>query len=420
MNFDSFPEDFFWGASTSAHQVEGGNKNDWTVFENKNAISLAENAKKMNFFLDKFAQEAQKPSNYLSGSAADHLSNFDRDFYMARKMGLTAYRFSIEWSRIEPECGKFDREAIAFYKRMIRVMRTYNIEPFVTLWHWTLPVWFAREGGFRNSKNIKYFLRFVKKITIELKDDVRFFVTLNEPEIYAMNSYLRGIWPPRKRGAVNFYKTINNLVLAHIGSYSLIKKYAPHAQVGIAKNNSYFEIGKPNLNNKILVGFAKKYWNDYFLDKIASYQDFIGLNYYFRNRVDGWFYKNKNVRTSDLGWDLYPQGIYHVLNDLKKYKKPIYITENGLADAEDKYRSWFLDKTVESIGKAIGEGADVRGYLHWSLIDNFEWDKGFWPRFGLIEVDYRTQKRTLRNSALHYGEIIGSYNRSKLRHPLVK
>lgn len=412
MLFDRFPKDFLWGASTSAHQIEGNQKNDWTVFENRNAITMAENAKTMNFFLDKFSKEAQKPSNYISGLACNHSENFDNDFYLANKIGLNAYRFSIEWSRIEPEKGKFDKDAIDHYKKVIRVLKTYKIEPVVTLWHWTLPVWFAQKGGFRNRKNIKYFFRYVKRVVHELGDEVNLYVTLNEPEIYSMNSYMRGIWPPQKKGVTNFCKVINNLVLAHIGSYALIKKINPGAQVGIAKNNTYFEIGKDTLRNKALKKIAQKYWNDYFLDKIAKYQDFIGLNYYFRNRIDGWFNKNRNAKTSDLGWDLYPQGIYNVLLDLQKYQKPIYITENGLADGQDQHRSWFLTQTVKSIARAIEKGVDVRGYMHWSLVDNFEWDKGFWPRFGLIEIDYRTQKRTLRKSAEHYAKIITAFKQS--------
>lgn len=260
---------------------------------------------------------------------------------------------------------------------------------------------------------MKYFLRFVKRIAFEFKDEVRYFVTLNEPEIYSMNSYFRGIWPPQKKGLINFYKVTQNLILSHIGSYIIIKKINPGAQVGIAKNNTYFEVGRPTFANKTLKKIADKYWNDYFLQKISKYQDFIGLNFYFRNRIEGWFNKNRNARTSDLGWDLCPKGIYYVLRDLRKYKKPIIVTENGLADALDKNRSWFLTETVEAIARAINEGVDVRGYLHWSLIDNFEWDKGFWPRFGLIEVDYRTQKRKVRSSADEYSKIIKSYNKAK-------
>lgn len=415
MFFDRFPKDFLWGASTSAHQVEGRNINDWTEFEQRSALSFAKNAENLGFFLDRFAKEAAKKENYISGLSANHIDNYEEDFYLANKIGLGSYRFSIEWSRIEPEEGKFDDKAIRYYKNIIRVLRTYQIEPFVTLWHWTLPVWFVAKGGFKKRKNDHYFLRYVEKIVTEFKDEVNYFITLNEPEIYSMNSYYRGLWPPQKKGLYNFTTVFNNLARIHNDSYKIIKNINSNLQVGIAKNNSYFEIGKDNFRNRTIKKFADYFWNDLFLKKISNHQDFIGLNYYFRNRIDGWFNKNRNPKTSDLGWDLYPQGIYNVLLDLKKYKKPIYITENGLADARDKHREWFLAETVKALAKALGKSVDVKGYFHWSLIDNFEWDKGFWPRFGLVEVDYKTQKRTMRKSGEYYGKIIAAHNRAKNR-----
>ncbi|OQA51942.1 MAG: Beta-glucosidase A [candidate division WS2 bacterium ADurb.Bin280] len=411
--FENFPKDFFWGASTSSHQVEGGNDNNWTQFEKENAQLLADNASKTSFFLDENARQARKVENYISGDACDHYNLFENDIYLSNKLGLNAYRFSIEWSRIEPQKGMFDKEAIAHYKKMIRVLRAYKMEPFVTIWHWTLPKWFADQGAFQKRKNIKYFLRFVKKISLEMGQDVKYFITLNEPEVYSANSYFTGKWPPQKKGILNYSRVLNNLIIAHVGAYAIIKKENPSAMVGIAKNNNYFQVASKTFFNRVLKKIADKYWNDYFLKKISSFQDFIGLNYYFRNTIDGWYFRNKNSKTSDLGWDLYPEGIFNVLEDLKKYKKPIFITENGLADAKDRYRKWFINQTVKSIDKALEAGVDVRGYLHWSLLDNFEWAEGFWPRFGLIEVDYKTQKREFRPSALHYGKIISSFKRKK-------
>lgn len=415
MIFNKFPDGFLWGASTSAHQIEGDNNNDWTEFEKRHADRLASDAKKLKFFFDKFAKQAEDPRNYISGLASGHRENFENDFYLASKIGLNSYRFSIEWSRIEPEKGKFDEEAVKYYKNIIRVLRTYRIEPFITLWHWTIPAWFAREGGFKNRKNIKYFLRFVKKIVTELKDDADYFITLNEPEIYSVHAYLMGSWPPCKKGIYGFVQVFNNLILAHQASYSIIKNINPDSRVGVAKNNIYFEMADGSFKNKTLKKAGDFFWNDYFLKKISKYQDFIGLNYYFRNRIDGWYNKNRNAKASDLGWDLCPEGIFNVLSDLGKYNKPIFVTENGLADADDRHRQWFIAETVKAMAKAIQKGVDLRGYFHWSLLDNFEWDKGFWPRFGLIEVDYKTQKRTLRDSALYYGEIISAYNRSRER-----
>ncbi len=176
--------------------------------------------------------------------------------------------------------------------------------------------------------------------------------------------------------------------------------------MGVAKNNVCYEAYKGRLWNKFLKRVADWALNLYFLDHIKDKQDFIGLNHYFHNRVDGWFGKNENARTSDMGWELYPEAIYRVLVDLKKYRVPIYITENGLADARDAQREWFLWKTLANVHRAINEGGvDVRGYLHWSLMDNFEWHHGFWPRFGMIEIDYATQARKPRPSALFYKKV---------------
>jgi len=196
-----------------------------------------------------------------------------------------------------------------------------------------------------------------------------------------------------------------NLIKAHREAYEIIKKNNPAAQVGIAKNNIYFEAYQNKFINNLLKKFIDWWWNFYFLDKIKNQQDFIGLNHYFHNRINYGFNKNANKKTSDLGWELYPEAIHYVLKDLKKYNKPIYITENGLADAADKNREWFIKESLKNIHKAIQENTDVRGYFYWSLLDNFEWDKGFWPRFGLVEIDFKTQERKIRHSAYEYAKI---------------
>lgn len=401
-----FPKGFYFGTSTSAHQVEGGNNNDWTQWENKNAEHLAEVAQKNVRQWSELALDAQVKENYISAEACDHFNRFEQDFYAMKKLGLNAYRFSIEWSRIEPEEGKFDKAAIDHYRKMIRVLKTYNIEPFVTLWHFSLPIWFVKKGGFGSKNSPKYFARYVRKITQAIGQEVEYLITINEPEIYTMESYWVGKWPPQKKNPIIASRVFFNLIRAHKAAYKTIKKINPRIKVGIAKNNSYFESFKNKFVNRQLKRLADKYWNDYFLTKINDYQDFIGLNYYFHNRIDGWFYQNENRATSDLGWELYPRGMYYVLSDLKKYRKPIFITENGLADALDKYRGSFIEKTFKSIRLALQSGADVRGYFHWSFMDNFEWAEGFWPKFGLFEVDYKTQERVPRPSAKKYADLI--------------
>ncbi len=252
---------------------------------------------------------------------------------------------------------------------------------------------------------MNYFSRYVKKVVLSLKDDVKFWITLNEPEIYAGESYFRGIWPPQEKNFISYLVVIKNLIKAHKNAYHIIKEISPNAQIGIAKNNIYFEAYENKLVNRFLKKIIDWWWNFYFLNQISNYQDFIGLNHYFHDRINYGFNKNEYRIVSDLGSELYPEAIYYVLIDLKKYQKPIYITENGLADAKDEKREKFIKDHLVWIHKAIQEGIDVRGYFYWSLLDNFEWDKGFWPRFGLVEVDYKTMERKIRPSAYKYAKI---------------
>lgn len=402
MNNFKFPKNFYFGASTSAHQVEGGNKNNWTDFERLNAKRLTLNAKEKqwpDFILENYPSPLDE-ENYVSGRACDHYNRFREDFDIAKSLGHNAYRFSIEWSRIEPEEGQFNEKEIKHYNQVIRALRERGIEPFVTLWHWTLPVWLEEKGGVECKEFPMYFSRFSEFMIKKMSNEVKFWVTLNEPDMYAINAYLRGIWPPQKKSLFKFYRVLKNLAEAHKAIYSnILKNVGINARVGIAKNNVYFT-GWPAL-------ILNYFWNEWFLNKIKNHQDFIGLNYYFHSHTKGLrFNKNKNEEINDMGWEIYPEGIYHVLKNLQKYNKPIYITENGLADARDIRREKFIKETLSWASKAISESVDVRGYFHWSLLDNFEWDKGFWPRFGLVEVDYMTMERKIRPSALEYKHII--------------
>jgi len=401
-----FPKNFYWGSATSAHQVEGGNHNDWSEWEKINAKRLSKEAKiKWQPWQQEKFPEMFNPENYISGRACDHYHLYEQDFDIAKKLGHNAHRFSIEWSRIEPEQGKFNEKEIEHYRKVILALKKRGIEPFVTLWHWTNPLWIRDIGGWENKKITDYFERYAEKISNALGENVKFWITLNEPEIYASNSYFAGVWPPQKKNLFAYLRVLNNLIKAHRKAYGVIKKANSNSKIGIAKNNIYFEAYQNKLVNRVLKKFIDWWWNFYFLNRIRNHQDFIGLNHYFHNRINYGFNKNENKKISDIGWELYPEAIYYVLKDLKRFNKPIYITENGLADGGDKKRSWFILESLKNIGKAINEGVNVRGYLHWSLMDNFEWDKGFWPRFGLVEVNYKTLERKIRPSALQYAKI---------------
>ncbi|HEU4830821.1 MAG TPA: family 1 glycosylhydrolase, partial [Candidatus Saccharimonadales bacterium] len=214
----SFPKRFLWGAATAAHQVEGSNHNQWTVWELENAKAKAAQAEyHINEYAswDRIKDDAKNPDNYVSGTLANHYDSYKEDFDFLDKMHMNAYRFSIEWSRVEPEEGAWSAEAITHYRRYAEELKRRKIEPMVTLFHFTLPTWFSDKGGFERRSNVKYFTRFVEKIISELGTSVRYIITINEPEVYAFESYYLETWPPARRSVYTWWRVINNLAYAH-------------------------------------------------------------------------------------------------------------------------------------------------------------------------------------------------------------
>ncbi len=405
---------FFWGAATSAHQVEGGNHNDWTEWEKRTAKSKAQIAKSNppadgwpDYILKNYPSPLQE-ENYISGKACDHYNRFREDFDIAKQLGHNAHRFSVEWSRVEPEEGKWNEKEIEHYRQVIRALKERGLEPFVTLWHWPLPIWLRDKDGWKSKKIVDYFCRYAEKVVSELRHDVTFWLTVNEPLAYAGISYLEGRWPPQEKNLISFFRVSRNLIHAHKKAYGAIKRINPKSQIGIANNMSFFEATKNNIFSNILKRLGEWGKNYAFLNAISDCQDFIGFNYYFTNQANLRFSKVKTDQTTDTGWSMYPKGIYSMLCALKKYHKPIYITENGLADARDIHRAEFMREHVKWMKKAMAEGVDVRGYFYWSLLDNFEWSDGFWPRFGLVEIDYKTMERKIRPSAWEYARLIAN------------
>lgn len=392
-----FPKGFLWGSATAGYQIEGGNKNDWSEWETseKRLKDLEKRG-----LIKKYGKE-----NFICGNATGHYKMFNKDFSLAKELGHSAFRLSIEWSRIEPREGEWDKKEIQHYRTEIQTLKNLGVEPFVTLWHWPVPLWVKKQGGWTSRKTAHDFARYAEKIVKEIPE-ITFFITLNEPEVYTGMSYFAGVWPPQKKNPITGLRVFHNLIKGHKLAYTRIKNIFPEAHIGIAKHNTFFEPERNLCINKCIVKIRSWAWNRYFLNRINAYQDFIGLNHYFHERIHLLKKINENKKVSDMGWELYPESIFHVLKELKKYKKPIYITENGLADAKDIHRPWFIWETLTWVHKAIQEGTDVRGYLHWSFIDNFEWADGFWPRFGLVEVDYKTLERKPRPSALLYRDII--------------
>ena len=291
-----------------------------------------------------------------------------------------------------------------------------GLKPFVTLWHWTDPLWVTENGGWENKKTVTYFLRFVKKIAESFDtDEIPVWMPLNEPGTFIGMSYIQGAFPPNIRNLFRANRAFKNLMQAYRGAYRIIHAVHPHALVGMSHYAVYMEPYKNKILNRLVTPILDYVRNWRFLNSINDTNDFIGIQYYHRDNIDitlmghgKWGIINTNnlhLWINDLNWDMYPQGIYSLLMRASRYKKPIYITENGLPDKEDSKRELFIKQNLYWIHKAIKDGALVRGYFYWSLLDNFEWDKGFWPRFGLVAVDFKTFKRTVRPSARAYKRI---------------
>lgn len=410
-----FPKDFFWGASTSAYQIEGGLENNWSMWEERHSREEVEYYNKRNKKRMKFVsypvgkenqREARKEENYISGIACDSFKKYKKDVMLLKELGLNAYRFSVAWSRIEPEKGKYSEEAIQYYKNLVKELKDNNIEPFLTCWHWDIPVWLVREGGLLSKDIQEYFENYVKFLVENLGNEVKYWITINEPIVYASTSYLIGRWPPEKKNPFKFYKVaFVKLIEMHKNAYNIIKEYNKDLNVSIAKNNQFIEPYNRKLINKTISSILRYINNYMFLDKIKGYLDFIGINYYTHNMIGLKGLKILDDKISDMGWWMRPKSIKYVLKEVyDRYRLPIYVTENGVADREEKYREWWIDETVEAMQEALEYGVELKGYMHWSLLDNFEWAEGYWPRFGLA-----TRDRVIKESGYYYRELIKKY-----------
>lgn len=372
-----FPKNFLWGSATASYQVEGGIENcDWADASRHGYVPEC-------------------------GKACDHYNKYEEDFDLMKKMGHTFHRISIEWARIEPKEGQFDEKEIEHYRSVLHALHKREITPMVTCWHWTLPMWLSEKGGFSNEGFCEYFSRYCSKLVEELGDEAHLWATINEPMVVASHGYLKGTFPPFKKNIYKYLRSVSVLSQAHINAYRSMKAVRSDIRIGIAKHQIYFDSNN-NPFNKILVRLADWWWNDRFLEEIRTHQDFIGLNHYH--------YKPFGIKLTtprtDIGWEMYPPAIYHCLMRLKQYNVPVYITENGLADAQDIYRAEYITNYLKEVHHAIQDGVFVRGYLYWAFMDNYEWTFSFDKRFGLVEVDFETLERKERPSSKVYSKII--------------
>ncbi|WDV46317.1 glycoside hydrolase family 1 protein [Clostridiaceae bacterium M8S5] len=414
------PKKILLGCATAATQIEGGDKNsNWYHWSQKGKIA----------------------NNESSIVAADHYNRYVEDINLMKEMNLEVYRMSIEWSRIEPKEGTWSQEGILHYQDEIKKLIKAGIKPLVTLHHFSHPQWFEEIGAWTNRDSVNYFKRFVKKVVETIGDYVSEYCTINEPNVFVTDTYMDGKYPPgHNDDIVSYFKAAKNLILAHLHAYQLIHKIRKkigydNTMVGFAHHLAYFECKNSNPLTKLSKRLMDYSFHGLFFNGMVNghltfpvgfgypigkgiYCDFIGVNYYSRHII----HPSKNpamlfgevkveedlpdFRVNDLGWELYPQGLYQVVKKTyDKYKLPIFITENGIPDAKDIKRSKFIYDHLAKICKLISDGVDVRRYYHWSLLDNLEWNDGYGPRFGLIEVDYDTLERNIRKSGVFYSKI---------------
>jgi beta-glucosidase len=416
-----FPDNFLWGVSTAAHQFEGGNLlNQWYEWECAGRVR----------------------SRDRCGAACDWWRNAERDLDLCASLGLNSLRLSVEWSRIEPERGQWNLEAVERYRTILRELHKRSIRPIISLHHFTHPIWFERRGGFTHPAGPGGFAVFASRAAEFFGDLCSDWVTFNEPNVYTAFGYLFGEFPPGKRLDLRLaILALIGIHKAHALAYDRLHAKQPNAQVGMATNYIVFRAASQNPLDRWLAGAYHQLFNlstlhflqqgelpsTWWLPVVRMPEakgkiDFIGLNVYNRLHVHfpypfgrdygpGGLFVPQDVPQGDRGAELpygeaHPEAVSHAVRDYAELGKPLLVLENGVPDHSDRIRPWVMVNTLREIAGLIQEGYDVRGYFHWSLVDNFEWNEGWTLRFGLYELDHATQARRPRPSAELYRNII--------------
>lgn len=415
------PPNLLLGSATAATQIEGGDTNS-------------------NWYHWSLAGKIANNESSITGS--DHVNQVDGDIKLMKELNQEIYRMSIEWSRIEPQKGYFSAVGIEYYRDELTKLCQAGIKPLVTLHHFSSPQWFQEMGGFVNPESINLFVKFVTKVVIEFGDLVSEYCTINEPNVFLNDTYIDGKYPPgEKNNTIHYFKAAKHLILSHLECYELIhnirrQKGYNNTMVGFAHHEAYFDVASKNpilkLNRFLLdFSFHKIFLKGMIKGKIlfslfnrypkrkGVYCDFIGINYYSRHLISlssnpATFFSKVGLdpqvpaaKLNDLKWEIFPKGLtYSVQKIYHKYRLPIYITENGIPDQNDQKRAKFIYDHLREITTMIHDNIDIRRYYHWSLLDNLEWNDGYGPKFGLIEVNYQTFERTIRESGHFYADII--------------
>jgi beta-glucosidase len=429
IDYSAFPSGFFWAAGSSSHQVEGNNvHSDWWQWE----------------------IDGRTQSGVVSGAAADHWNRYEEDFDHLLAVNLDTYRFSLSWARLYPHPGMTepDPEAVAGYDNMFEALAARGIRPMVTLHHFAMPAWLTEEDRWVSGAAIDDFKQLAAFAASRWGGYVDWWVTINEPEVYAFHGWAHGVFPPGKHGDPFLGVLVMvNLMKAHAEAYHVIKRIdtidadgdGKAAQVGVTTLMIPLHPTRPtNLMELIATQFISNITNSFWFvanrtgvidlslpfgpatveefPLLRGTLDYIGINYYsrqmlrydpFRGFIIG---SNPFGVHSMLGAETYPEGLYEVLAYTAQFGLPIIITENGIADPDDSMRADYIIRHLAVLSRFLRDRPDVSvlGYVHWSLTDNFEWENGFAPRFGLYAIDYATQQRTRRPSADVLAEIIAT------------
>ncbi len=410
-----FPKGFLWGAATAAHQVEGNNTNNtWWAWEQ---------------------QEGRILQGHQSGLACDWWGGrWREDLVRAAEGGQNAHRFSVEWSRIQPAPGRWDEDALDRYREMARGMLERGLTPMLTLHHFSDPLWLAEMGGWENPAAVGYFEAFTRRVVEALREYVSLWVTVNEPNVYTTGGYLAGLFPPGKHELNTMMRVMLNVLRGHAAAYHAIHALQPHAQAGMAVHVRGYQPARTwNPLDRMIAGLNSRIFNDFFpaavrdgvarmvvgrqrVPEARGTQDYLGMNYYttestafdLRQASLG-FARHDYPPGSDLSATGFlanvPEGMFRSLKWALQFNLPIYITENGVEDGDDRLRPRYLIQHLHQVWRAVNLNYPIRGYFHWSLVDNFEWERGWTQRFGLWELDVESQARRKRASADLYAEI---------------
>jgi beta-glucosidase len=380
----AFPDGFLWGTATAAHQVEGANwNNDWWAWEHTPG----------------------SPCTEPSGDACDHYARYPDDIALLARLGFNAYRFSIEWSRVEPEEGEYSPSQLDHYRRMLACCREHDLVPTLTYHHFTTPRWLAARGGWTDSATVDRFTRFCEHASSHLGDLVGVHCTINEPNIVALHGHLTGVFPPGVRDKSARDRATETFVAAHRKAADVIRAGPGNGGVGLTLSMTDYQAldGGEAYRDRI-----RSKMEDVYLEACRG-DDFIGVQTYTRERIgaNGQLGAEAGAETTQMGYEFYPEALEATIRraTLVTDGVPVIVTENGIGTGDDTRRVEYVTRALAGVQRCLAGGIDVRGYYYWSLLDNFEWAFGYQPEFGLIAVDRATQARTPKPSAAWLGAV---------------